>query len=482
MVAALMLRASSDILSKANDELLHRECTPLQLANELSLAVQLVENFLNGEIVDRNTHNLICEKLNISLNTLPENHESTNRNEHSLISENAVHIPNSNNNVALTNPNQSLIDGTSANLQMNIDELLQAIRRNISAALICQCDRFRTIDINNPLCLHDLYTDINIFTDLQSSQYLDLNEAFANIPPEQYDRFYLAKLQPAKIPANQALEKHKQILLVGSLGSGKTTLLKYWAMACIAGKILPKYLPVFLPLRSLISFDDLRGIKVGLKNSLMWLKKQLTNYGVPDGLLDNKLFEQLLIEGRLLLLWDGLDETPEMQRSEIAQQILNFSDRYPKNRMVCSTRNPIYAHILQSFQTLEIAPFQESQIATFASKWFQTTCPQKPNKLEKFQQLLATDQPLAEIASHPLFLTYLCTAFNSCEYLKPNFYQEILNLLLTSWERTKCLPSLTNQALSISQKQDLLSYIAIISLDRHGYVWQNVIVQGVNEN
>ena len=72
MVRALMLRAESDILIKAIDELSRTGYTPLQLAIELSLAVQLVENFLNGEIVDRNTYDLVCEKLNITTNPLQE--------------------------------------------------------------------------------------------------------------------------------------------------------------------------------------------------------------------------------------------------------------------------------------------------------------------------------------------------------------------------------------------------------------------------
>ena len=72
MATALMLRAPSDILSKAQDELALRGYNPLQLASELSLSVQLIENFLNGEIVDRNTYSLICEKLNITINSVQE--------------------------------------------------------------------------------------------------------------------------------------------------------------------------------------------------------------------------------------------------------------------------------------------------------------------------------------------------------------------------------------------------------------------------
>jgi predicted NACHT family NTPase len=476
MVTDLMLRTPSDILSKAKDELALRGYTPLQLSAELSLAVQLVENFLNGEIVDRNTYNLVCEKLNISINSA-QDLSTENSVEDKVISNIQAHVNviklnsttlttnlNPSDNAIIENTNQSISDGLP--MEIGLDKSLQEIRRNIAPALIRQCDRLRIIDVNKPLHLHDLYTEINVFTVLPSSQNLDLDEAFVNVSPEQYDRFYLAKIRPSTIPANQALEASPQILLVGSLGSGKTTLLKYWSMGCISGNILPEYLPVFLPLRSLISLND-------IGNPLIWLKQQIISYGLSDEFLDSEVLDQLLNQGQFLLLWDGLDELPDIYRAEIAQKISDFCDRYPKNRVVLSTRNPIYGHILESFSTLEVAPFGETQITTFADKWFQTTCSDKPKKHEKFQQLLAINKPLAEIASNPLLLTHLCTVFNSCDALKPNFYQEILNLLLTKWEQTKCLPSSSNQILSTSQKLDLLSHVAIVSLDRHGYVWQN---------
>ncbi|NMF60285.1 NACHT domain-containing protein [Pseudanabaena yagii] len=492
MVAALMLRAPSEAILKAKEELSSNGYTSVQLASELGIAVQLVDNFLNGEIVDRNTYNLVCDKLHIPINSSedqppkksdnlssqdiadskPAKNELTNG--HAAINDKEMRVIANFSDVSVKSENIAPIDDEIDYPQPN--QFVQKIRRHISSALIRQCDRLRVIDINTPLYLHDLYTDIEVFIDLPSSQYLDLNETFQNIPPEQYDRFYLAKLNPSSIPANQALEEYNKLLVTGSLGAGKTTLLKYWALACITDQILSDYLPIFLPLRSLVDTGNFHGTN-SLGNPFTWLKSQFTSYGLANEILDgasiDNLLEQLLSEGNFLLLWDGLDEIPDNYRTEIAYQILNFSDLYPKNRMVVATRNPVYSHILESFKTIEVAPFQESQIAEFAGKWVQTTCPQLPKKLDKFQQLLNTNQPLAEVAKNPLLLTHICTAFNSCEYLKPNFYQEILNLLLSKWEQTKCLPSSTNQSLSVAQKQDLLSYIAIVSLDRHGYVWQN---------
>ena len=72
MVTSLMLRVPLDVLDQAKNEILLQGYTALQLADELDLAVQLVENFLNGEVVDRNTYELVCEKLNLPLDIYSE--------------------------------------------------------------------------------------------------------------------------------------------------------------------------------------------------------------------------------------------------------------------------------------------------------------------------------------------------------------------------------------------------------------------------
>ncbi|PZU99934.1 MAG: hypothetical protein DCE90_01190 [Pseudanabaena sp.] len=490
MVASLMLRASSEVVKKAKEEFFKQGYSNSLLADELGLSVQLIENFFNEEIVDRNTYNLVCEKLNINSETFQEKDKSSEqfngqtngqmmgkleftRSPQEVIDTSLVIS-------SLNNNRSKKSDSTDSFLEITC----RSLRQNIYQGLNRQCDRLRINNFSKPLSLRDLYAEASVFTNIPSNQNLDLNEAFTNVPAEQYDRFYLSKLHPPTISADQSLEDHQHILLTGGLGTGKTTLLKHWALSCIDGKVFQEYLPIFLPLRSLITItksnnfksDYLQSFNSSLCSPWAWIKAQIINYGLPEKqlaeILEAQILENLLVEGKLLLLWDEIDDLDTTDRNEVIHQIASFSDRYPQNKYVVATRNPIYVHILESFTTLEIAPYHETQIMTFASKWFQVTCPDQPKKLEKLQQLFAANHPLTEVASNPLFLTQICKAFNTYENIKPNFYQEILNLLLSSWEQTKCLPPYA-QGLSIAQKLDLLSYVAIVALEKHGYLWQN---------
>ena len=537
-MTSLMIRASIVVIQKAEEEALRLGYTKEQIANQTNLAIQLVENFFAGEIVDRHTYDLLCQKLNISTESIESSELSNTINDQeNWLSGNldfagalngdftqGLDLENSNLEINKLEPKNLVVNSenitqvTSIEINESQDstqsskvtsnvlvDMIGLLKKDIIAPINRQCDRLRVIDVNHPFKLSDLYTEVKLFTNLGNSQYIDLNETFANVSPEQYDRFYIEKLQPPRVAANQALEANRQMLLVGGLGSGKTTLLKYWAIAASSNQAtsptlarnIANRIPVYLPMRSLVSQES-----YGDKNfqPFTWLRTQLDNYEILSKLLGylppelrqnllanhqlstsspatltDPMIKQLLERGVFLLLWDELDELPEVMRADVARQLSIFSDRYAKNFSVIATRNHFYSHLLQAFNTLEIAPFQETQINNFASKWFQITCPQIPKKLERFQQLITTNQPLAEVVSKPLFLTYLCNYFNNYEYIKINFYQDLLNLLFTGWEQTKCLSGEaipTQQALSTAQKQDLLSYVAIVSLDRHGYIWQ----------
>lgn len=478
----LMLKASYELIDQAQSELLIRGDSYLQLAEKLEIAIQLVDNFFKGEIVDIHTYKLICNHLGIepisSSEVIPDVQANNDISLGDLNEESESEVVNQDDygdfgidfGIDLEQEHdldeQDIVIEQLPSDYTDVAVILPIIRQRISANLINQCDRLRVIDVNSPLHLHDLYTEINVFNGLLSSQYLEHNLDGIDESNKYLNQFSHDNISLEKIAADQALDESKQILLVGGLGAGKTTLLKYWAIACITEQILPECLPIFVSLRSLNSVSD-------LQNPVVWLKQQLNNYGLSDELLSNHILEQLISQGRLLLLLDGLYDVPEMQRVEVAQQILQFCDRYPDNRVVVTSRNPIYSHILEPFLTLEIAPFDSHQISSFIKKWFHLTCPQEPQRTTDLEQLLVKNPSLREVAKNPLFLTYLCNVFKNKKSIAVSFYREIIDLLLTTWEETKCLLAPPNSELSTTQKLDLLSHVAIVAIDRQGYMWKS---------
>ncbi|HBC43025.1 MAG: hypothetical protein ACK48A_01770 [Pseudanabaena sp.] len=183
MVAELMFRAPSEAILKAKEDLSSNGYTSLQLASELGISVQLVDNFLNGEIVDCNTYNLVCDKLNIQINSHEEHlpkkldnlidqdvaDSNPARNDltdgHAIADKEPQVIANFS-NVSVNSENATSIDDEVDCSEPN--QFIQKIRRHISSILIRQCDRLRVIDINTPLYLR-LFT--NTFAIAITSRY-----------------------------------------------------------------------------------------------------------------------------------------------------------------------------------------------------------------------------------------------------------------------------------------------------------------------
>ncbi len=87
-----------------------------------------------------------------------------------------------------------------------------------------------------------------------------------------------------------------------------------------------------------------------------------------SGVSDPAVLETLLIEGRVLLLMDGMDEVLNPETAAVIREILAFSDKYYRNQFVTSCRTAAQKLSLWGFTDVEIAPFTAAQITGFAQK------------------------------------------------------------------------------------------------------------------
>lgn len=117
-------------------------------------------------------------------------------------------------------------------------------------------------------------------------------------------------------------------LILGVPGSGKTTTLLTLARDLLdrAESDPSRQLPVVLPLSSMRANDSLDG----------WVASELgSKYQVP-----RRIGETWMADGRLMLLLDGLDETPEAHQAGCVNAINAFLERGPGlNVVVCSRLN-----------------------------------------------------------------------------------------------------------------------------------------------
>jgi predicted NACHT family NTPase len=123
-----------------------------------------------------------------------------------------------------------------------------------------------------------------------------------------------------------------------------------------------------------------------------------------------------LRQGRqALVIFDGLDEVFDpLRREQITRQIEAFSSRYPRARVIVTSR-PVGYHraILDAagFAHYMLQDLDRDQIETFTTAWYRSSWPSNSAEAMRLNERLlgAVDSSaaVAELAGNPLLLTIL---------------------------------------------------------------------------
>ncbi|MEA5554423.1 NACHT domain-containing NTPase [Anabaena cylindrica UHCC 0172] len=356
-----------------------------------------------------------------------------------------------------TNPSQS----PDISLQENdIDTLVQEVRTKIKPLIQERCGTMRVLDMTQPIGLNDIYTSVNILETITGRQRLKIEDLFQQCTEEDFDRFGMGKISIKRVPGLDAVQKYPKLMILGKPGAGKTTFLKYLAIQCIEGVFHSHLIPIFITLKNFAEADNKPSLLEFI--STEWLSRYFSSQDV----------EKLLTQGRMLILLDGLDEVREEDGERILKEISNFSRNFQRNQFVMTCRIAAKEYTFEKFTEVEVADFDNEQIATFATNWFKN----KPVKSENFIKHIKENKPIQELASSPLLLTLLCLAFEESGDFPANrseLYKEGLDALLKKWDAKRGIQrEQIYKKLSVQRKEDLLSTIALTTFEQSDYFFK----------
>jgi predicted NACHT family NTPase len=361
---------------------------------------------------------------------------------------------------------------------LNIEHLVQQVRSQYWDTIQIQCGILQLLDINRPVRIDDIYVDVNILEEIPSQKWLEIAD-LQNVEPTEFDRVGLGAVEQKQIPGMQAVETYSKLRVLGKPGVGKTTFLQHLAIQCNKGEFAADQVPIFIALR-----DFAEEFRRGDASSLL---SYLRSCFLAAGISPPSVLETLLKAGRILLLLDGLDEVLNQDTTAVLREIRKFADIYHRNRFVVSCRTAAQKLPLRGFTDVEIAPFTQGQITTFAQKWFvaltRTTAQSGQEQSAQFMQKLDLPEnwQFRQLVATPLFLHLACWVFQgqgNFPTKRTEFYKQGLDLLLGKWDEAKGVErDDVYRGFLLPQKLKLLSQLAAVTFEQGQYFFEQRVIE-----
>lgn len=313
----------------------------------------------------------------------------------------------------------------------------------------------RILGMRQDLPLESIYTKVKFLDESSIRRFASLESLEQTYRENQRRRFQIR--ESSNLDGFLVANKNQYLMILGGPGAGKSTFLRRIGLEALKGQIgiyEHQCIPVFLELKQFNS-DKVDLVKA--------ISNELQNFGFPSS---EDFAVKALEAGKLLILFDGLDEVPKVNTNKVIDTIQDFVTCYDQNRYIASCRIAAHRSSWNRFEDIELADFNNNQVQDFINKWFSSELDVQANVSERCWQLLNDSGNTAakELAHTPLLLIFLCLVYDKTQGFPSNratLYRKALDILLEEWAAEKRINSgEIYQGLNTDLEKVLLSEIA----------------------
>jgi hypothetical protein len=157
-------------------------------------------------------------------------------------------------------------------------------------------------------------------------------------------------------------------------------------------------------------------------------------------------FRALLEAGRLLVLFDGLDELLDTSRRiEIRDEIESFCFQFPFSLVLVTSRRVGYDQAPLDddiFDVVYLLDFDEGRVEEYAERWFTYQLASEPvvDRRDRIDHFLRESAVVSELRRSPLLLALLCSSYRGAGFIPknlPDVYDSCATLLFSTWDKQR---------------------------------------------
>lgn len=256
-------------------------------------------------------------------------------------------------------------------------------------------------------------------------------------------------------------------LVLGTPGSGKTALTRWLALQlCATGAARVGLDASWVPLRvDLRRFAERRGVRGRLYGFLDYLDEEHQAQGLA---LRGPLLRALDQAGRLLWLFDGLDEVPEPERLRCGLEIAALARAGARGLLtsrIVGVGQSLAVLAQANVAVYRLQDFGAQQIDDFVERWHTLAFPGRAEiaarRRQRLEHALAESASLRALAGSPLLLTLLAllNRGGALPRARHRLYERAVELCVQQWEANKHLGQ-EHEPLDLRDKLHLLRRVA----------------------
>jgi hypothetical protein len=253
------------------------------------------------------------------------------------------------------------------------------------------------------------------------------------------------QMSQQSIGIDALLSRIHRAVLLGNPGAGKSTFALKVCHDLSTSRLLGgrRVTPILVVLRDYGAQKKERSLSI-----LQFIETRATAWYQMTP--PTRAFEYLLLNGRAIVIFDGLDELLETSyRREIGDDIESFSNLYPSTPVIVTSRVVGYEQApldVRRFESFRLADFLDEQVEEYAVKWFRTDETSTPEQQSKRAAAFVSEsQSVPDLRSNPLMLALMCNIYLGEDFIptnRPDVYKKCALMLFERWDKSRRINTL----------------------------------------